>query len=50
MVPTNTWGIFAQFMTAGKADLKYLSKGYWKSKKKTGVTTHFLEIFKQQYF
>ena len=32
---------------AGKADL---SKVYWNPKRKLGVTTHFSEIIKQQYF
>ena len=32
---------------AGKADL---SKGYWNPKTKLGLTTHFSEIIKQQYF
>ena len=32
---------------AGKADL---SKGYWNPEWKLGVTTHFLEIIKQQLF
>ena len=32
---------------AEKADL---SKGYWNPKRKLGVTTHFLEIIKQQLF
>ena len=32
---------------SGKADL---SKGYWSPKRKLGVTTHFSEIIKQQYF
>ena len=32
---------------AGKADL---SKDYWNSKRKLGVTAHFSEVIKQQYF
>ena len=32
-------------LSVGKADL---SKGYWNSKRKLGVTTHFLEIIKKQ--
>ena len=32
---------------AGKADL---SKGYWNTNTKLGVTAHFSEIIKQQYF
>ena len=31
----------------GKVDL---SKGYWNPKRKFGVTKHFSEIIKQQYY
>ena len=48
-VPTNTevflCGLIYDY--AGKAGL---SKGYWNPKRKLGVTTHFSEIIKQQYF
>ena len=39
--------VCAVYDYAGKADL---SKGYWNPKRKLGVTTHFKEIIKQQYF
>ena len=45
MVPTNIKYFCAAYDYTGKADL---SKGYWNLKRKLGVTTHFLELIKQQ--
>ena len=45
MVPTNTEVFCVVYDYAGKADL---SKRNWNPNRKLGVTTHFLEIIKQQ--
>ena len=39
--------ISAQYYYAVRADL---SKGFWNTKRKLGVTTHFSDIIKKQYF